>query len=161
MADEEIKEKINNLTNSDLLQNDRLEELEEAFEHVRILLEGKSEDRDDNGIKGDIHEFARRLNKLEALMAPDHIGEGGIINRLKRLEKNAGLEEKQYENRWKFWIAVVGAIALVLAAIIPNLDRIQKLYEPRSSIEPAPKKRRIVKRVIRVVPREQEAHEDE
>lgn len=152
MADEELKDRVLSLTNSDLNQNDRLDELEELIEAFRELLEGKPGDRDDQGIKGDLHEFSRRLNKLEALMAPDNLGEGGIINRLKKLEKKAGFEERESEHRWKFWIAVIGLIGVITAAILPNLERIERFLEPRSSIQPAPKKRKVVKRVIRVAP---------
>jgi len=160
VADEELKDRVLSLTNSDLNQNDRLDELEEALEALRVLLEGRSEDRDDNGLKGDMHELTRRLNKLEALMAPDSIGEGGIINRLKRLEKRAGFEEKESEHRWKFWASLVGALALVAAAIIPNLDKIEKFFEPKSSIQaPAPKKRVVKVRRIVLPPVESENDE--
>lgn len=152
MADEDLKEKINNLTNSDLLQNDRLEELEERLDGLEHLFEGNPADKDDNGIKGDLNDFARRMNKLEALMAPDSIGEGGVIRRLQRLEKQAGFEDNRSERRLKFWLAVLGAAVAIATAVIPNLERIEKFFEPRSSIEPAPKKRRVVKRVIRMVP---------
>lgn len=152
---ERTEERIVGLTASDGVQNDRLDEHDEKFDQIEELVEGKPEDKDDNGLKGDLHDTIRRLNKLEAMMAPDHLGEGGIINRLKRLEKNAGFEEKQYENRWKFWIAVVGAIAVLGAALIPNLDRIEKFFEPRASVQPAPKKRKVVK-VRRISPPDQD-----
>jgi hypothetical protein len=155
-VDEDIKEKINNLTNSDLIQNDRLEEAEDRLAQIESLLEGSASDKNDNGLKGDITEAFRRLNKLEAMMAPDSIGEGGIINRLKRLEKQAGLEERVLENHWRFWIALVGLIGVITAAVVPNLDRIEKFMKPRSSFQPIPKKRRAPK-VRRIPPPAPEA----
>ena len=148
MADEEIKEKINNLTNSDIIQNDRLDDCEEELEKVHEILDGDPKDRADNGLKGDVHELTRRLNKLEAMMAPDSLGQGGIITRLKTLESG----ERTHESRWKFKTAVVVAFIGTLTALVTNLDRIEKFFEPRSSIQPAPKKRRVVKRVIRQTP---------
>ena len=152
MADEELKEKLNNLTNSDIIQNDRLDEHDDELQKIHEILDGDPKDRNDDGLKGDVKEMIRRQNKLEALMAPDSLGEGGIINRLKRLEKNSGFVEKESENRWKLWIAIVGLVGALAATIIPNLDRIEKFLEPRSSLQPAPKKRKVVKRVIRQVP---------
>ena len=119
------KERIANLQNGEALQNDRLDEIEEHLDQIDHLLEGRPDDKNDNGLKGDIHEIAVGLNSLRALMQPDSLGAGGVIHRLKALEKKAGFDEKREEYRWKFWLALIGFVSAATVAVISNLDRIE------------------------------------
>lgn len=152
MANEELKEKINNLTNSDIIQNDRLDELEDRLGHLDKLLEGDPDDKNDNGLKGDLKELSVGLNALRTIMAPDHLGQGGVNNRLRNAEDEIASLKKADDNKWKFRTAVAVAFIGTVATVVTNLDKIEKFFEPRSSIQPAPKKRRVVKRVIRIAP---------
>jgi hypothetical protein len=119
-----VNDRLAALTASEVVQNDRLDEVDEEIRAVRAILEGKADDRNDNGIKGDIHELNVMLNQLRAIMAPDSLGQGGVINRLKALEKKAGIEELEITSRWKFKTAVVGALIAAVVAVLTNLDRI-------------------------------------
>lgn len=116
------------LTSSETVQNGRLDEIEERLDSFRELLEGKDGDKNDNGIKGDVHENSVRLSRLEALMAPDNLGEGGIINRLKKLEKRAEGEEKAAEHRGRIYLAIIAATATITGAIVSNLDKIKTFF---------------------------------
>jgi hypothetical protein len=144
---DDLRDRVLSLTNSDLAQNDRLDELEARLDHLDKLLEGDPEDKHDNGLKGDLKDLDRGLNSLRAIMAPDSLGHGGIINRLKALESG----ERTSESRWKFKTAVVVAFIGTLTAIVTNLDRIEKFFQPKPAVI-QPVKRRPVKRVIRKAP---------
>lgn len=119
------EERIVNLQNGDATQNDRIDDLEEEVRGVHEILEGKPSDKDDNGIKGDIKELNRGLNALRAIMAPDSLGQGGVINRLKAVERQVGLEEKSSDNRWTFATQVAGATVAAIAAITVALIAIE------------------------------------
>ncbi len=107
---ESVSTRIVSLTDSEVTQNDRLDEVDEELHIIKEILEGRASDKDDNGIKGDIHDIRVRVNELRMLMMPDHLGQGGIIARLKAVEHATGVEEKATEYRWKFWTAIVVAI---------------------------------------------------
>ncbi len=122
---ESVSTRLVSLTDSEVTQNDRLDDIDGELLALKEMFEGKSGDRNDNGIKGDIHELSVKINELRALMMPDHLGQGGVIARLKALEKKAGIEEHESDNRWKFRTAVVVAIVGLVTAFITNLDRLE------------------------------------
>ncbi len=122
---ESVQSRIVSLTDSEVTQNDRLDEIDGEIHELKEMLEGKTSDRDDNGMKGDIHQLATGLNELHRLMAPDHLGQGGIIARLRALERQTGIEEKTIENRWKFLTAFIVAVISAAALVLTNLDRIE------------------------------------
>jgi len=146
---ERTEERIVALTSSESVQNDRLDEIEERFAHIDTLLEGRPDDKNDGGLKGDVHDLGSGLQSLRTLMAPDHLGNGGVLNRLSALEKKAGLEERRLEHRWKFITAVVVAIitsGVLLVKSWPEIKpyftagentALERLQEDR---QPAPKK---------------------
>lgn len=135
---ESVSTRLVSLTDSEVTQNDRLDEIDEELKVIKQILEGKSSDRDDNGLKGDIHDLSVNVNELRRLMMPDHLGQGGMIARLKALERKAGIEEHDLDNRWKFKTAVAIAIISAIVAILTNLDRIEpplkKLFGVHSEI---------------------------
>jgi hypothetical protein len=144
-----VQSRIVSLTDSEVTQNDRLDEIDGEIHALREMLDGKVSDRDDNGIKGDLHELARGLSELRMLMAPDHLGQGGVIARLKALERQAGIEEKTIENRWKFLTALAVAIVSAVALVLTNLDRlgpsIKKFWSTEVGSESRPPRKRTVK----------------
>ena len=121
---EGVNDRIAALTASEVVQNDRLDELDDEIHAVREILEGKDGDRNDNGIKGDIHDISVGLNALRAIMAPDSLGQGGVIARLKALERKAGLEETVVKSRWAFYGVLVAAILSFVGLVLTNIDRI-------------------------------------
>jgi hypothetical protein len=130
------EERIVNLIASEASQNDRLKDVDDHLIEIDELLEGKSSERADNGLKGDIQDLQRGLTKLNALMAPDNLGNGGLINRLKALEKRDEREQKSDEYKWKFRLAILGFIATTAAAILTNVDKIESLLHKRKSQDP-------------------------
>lgn len=126
-------ERLVALTSGETVQNDRLDEIDEEIHTVKEILEGRANDKNDNGIKGDIHDLSVTVNALRALMAPDSLGQGGVIARLKALERRAGLEELSIANRGKTWIAILGVISALLVALLSNLDRITALVHKKST----------------------------
>ncbi len=143
---ESVQSRLVSLTDSEVTQNDRHDEQEEEIRVLKEMLEGKSGDKDDNGIKGDLHDLSVGLNELRRLMMPDHLGQGGIIARLKALEKKAGIEENESNNRWKFRTAVAVALVSAIALVLTNLDRIgpslKKLWSSTRVEESRPQKKR-------------------
>lgn len=121
---ERTEERVVGLTSSESVQNDRLDEIDEELQEIHAILDGKSDDKNDNGLKGELHDLSRSYNELRALMMPDHLGSGGVINRLKALEQKTGLEEKKSEQFWTFSRAVVVAILTLLGVMLANLDKI-------------------------------------
>jgi hypothetical protein len=142
---ESVQSRLVSLTDSEVTQNDRLDDLDDEVHAIKEMLEGKTSDKDDNGIKGDIHDLSVGVNELRRLMMPDHLGQGGILSRLRTLEKKAGIEEHESDNRWKFRTAVaVGAIGM-LTAILSNIDRVgpslRKFWTHAQGVESAPPKK--------------------
>lgn len=126
-------ERINSLTTSETVQNDRLDELEDELHAIHQMLEGKASDKDDNGIKGDIVDLARGLNQLRAIMAPDSLGSGGLINRIKALEKDDARGAKSIEYRWKYWTAVTVAVISMVGFLVREWPDIRNaFYGPRT-----------------------------
>lgn len=126
---EQVDARLAALTSGENDQNDRLDEIDEELKEIRHLLEGRASDKNDNGLKGDIQDLSRGLNQLRAIMAPDSLGNGGIINRLKAVERSSGIEEKSIESRWKFWTTLMVAAAGFLTAALTNLDKIQPFFK--------------------------------
>jgi hypothetical protein len=122
---ESVEARLVSLTSAQKTTDDQLDDFEERLNQLDEFLEGKPNDKNDNGIKGDIKDLSVGLNTLRAIMAPDQLGQGGVIARLKTLERAAGIEEKSIENRWKFWTALAVAIAGSITALVTNLDRIE------------------------------------
>lgn len=123
---EGVNERLVSLTAGEVVQNDRLDDADEELSAVREILEGKAGDKNDNGMKGDLHEISVGLNTLRAIMAPDSLGQGGVIARLKALERKAGLEEKAVEGRWKFYAVLVGGLLSLVGLFLTNLDGIEQ-----------------------------------
>jgi len=142
---ESVSTRLVSLTDSEVTQNDRLDEVDGEIHTIREMLEGRPSDRDDNGIKGDLHDLSVGVSELRRLMMPDHLGQGGILIRLKALEKKAGIEEHDLDNRWKFKTAVAVAIVSAIALVLTNLDRIEpplkKLFKAQTE-ESRPLKKR-------------------
>lgn len=162
--DQQFKERTNErivaLTASEGQQNDRLDEIDEELVAIHEIVDGKANDRDDNGLKGELKDLNRSYNELRALMMPDHLGHGGIINRLKALERNAGIEETRTEHFWKFWTAIGVALISLVGLLVSNWDKVSaflssKNRDPVSEIihkAKHPKGRQIRKQVIKYVP---------
>ena len=155
---ESVQSRLVSLTDSELTQNDRLDEVDDEIHTLRAMLEGKADDKNDNGIKGDVHDLTVKYNELRALMMPDHLGQGGVINRLKALERR---EEKELQigiEKWKFWVVLVGLIGTIAVAVISNLDRIETFLRRNDPVDQAiekakhPKGRKVYR--VRVVPAE-------
>ncbi len=125
---ERVDERLAALTSGETVQDDRLDDHESDLAIIREMLEGSPKDKNDNGFKGDIHDLSVGLREIRAVMMPDHLGQGGVIARLRTLEKNAGLEEKSVEFRWKTLIAILGWISAATVAAIYNGDRIVSAF---------------------------------
>ncbi len=160
------EERVVGLTSSEGVQNDRIADLEDDVETIKEMFEGKPSDKDDNGMKGDIHDLSVGLNELRRLMAPDHLGQGGVIARLHTLEDLSGLRVKRMEHRWQFWIAVVGFISAFAVAIITNLDRLEPFVKkafrttPPAVASPRKAKRRARPRPVTPPPIEEETPDE-
>jgi hypothetical protein len=133
---ESTSSRIVSLTDSEVTQNDRLDEIDDEISAVKEMLEGKTSDKDDNGIKGDIHDLSVGVNELRRLMMPDHLGQGGVIARLRILERAAGIEEKAVESRWKFFTAIAVAIISTAGFVLSNLDKIEKYLNRNQKKDP-------------------------
>lgn len=128
---ERTDERLASLTSGETVQNDRIDEIEDRTENIDRILRGDP-DKDTSGLIEQIHELQTRMNRIYAIMAPDAIGGGGILNRLSALEKREAKEGQQTEYRSKRWIAILGLISAIAVAIIANFDRIQSAFARRS-----------------------------
>lgn len=145
---ERTDERLASLTSGETVQNDRLDAMEEQMRELDRVLRGDPE-KDSGGIVEHLHEVQTGLNALRALMAPDALGGGGVLNRLKMLEKKEAREFRASEYHWKFWIAIVGFISAVTVAVVTNVDRIEAFWrhQTRPPIEtkrPKVRRRRVV-----------------
>ena len=129
-------EQIVNLQNGEATQNDRLEDHDEEIQELKEMLEGKASDRNDNGLKGEVHDLSVSLNALRAIMQPDSLGQGGVIARLKALENREKKEQANTEYKWKFWIALIGFVSAATVAFITNFDRLQAVLNHKGKTDP-------------------------
>ena len=124
---ERTDERLASLTGGENIQNDRLDEIEEGIAEIDRILRGDPE-KDTGGIVEHLHELQTGFNHLRALMAPDALGGGGVLNRLKALEKEEARKERREEYHWKFWLALVAFASATTVAVITNLGRIETFW---------------------------------
>ena len=125
---EQVDARLASLTSGENDQNDRLDELSEEFREVRHVLDGDPSHREDQGIKGELHDISVTLNSLRALMQPDSLGNGGIIARLKKLEATAERDERNLEYKWKFWTALSVAVFSIVGIFVKEWPSISERW---------------------------------
>lgn len=128
---ERTEERLVGLISSESVQNDRLDEIDEELRAFRFIIDGKPDDKHDNGIKGEIHDLAKEVNELTRLMRPDHLGHGGILSIVKDLLARANSEDKHKEHFWTFSRAVVVAVITLLGVALANLDKISSVLNSK------------------------------
>lgn len=163
---ERTDERLASLTNGEIVQNDRLDAIQEQLRDLDQVLRGDPE-KDTGGIVEHLHELQVGITSLRTIMAPDALGGGGVLNRLKALEKKEEREQRQTEYKWKFRIALIGLVSAATVAIVTNFDRIGTFWRREMRTEttleqkinrakhPKGKRRRIV------VPKEDDDAADE
>ena len=102
---ERIEERVASNTAGQIAQDGRLDYLQEEVEKFAEM-----ERRFDD--------LETKVNMLRSVMLPDALGNGGVITRIKALEKHEGREERSQEYKWKFWIALMGLAATLLGVCI-------------------------------------------
>lgn len=133
---DQVNDRLASHTASEVVQNDRLDASDEKLERVLTLLEGVAEDRNDNGLKGDIKELIIAVNRLNSVLSLDitgnpgfdRTGNPGYLKKIDALWNKHDVEIRSQGYRWKFWTAVAGLVAAILTALITNLDKIEKLW---------------------------------
>jgi hypothetical protein len=120
-----VENRLVSLTSAQKQTDDELDDLDARLEELNHLLEGKPDDKTDNGLKGDLNDLTRSLRKLEAIMAPDSLLQGGVINRLKALESAMGMKQIRSTNRWQFGTAVATVTVTAIAGIITAMLAIE------------------------------------
>lgn len=112
----------------------------------RSLIERRVEDLEDEygrllEMQSQLMEIERKVNELRSIMLPDALGNGGLIARMKRLERKDEQQERTVEARLKFWgpilIAVISTSGLVFrewpdirARWSHNIDELTAPREP-------------------------------
>jgi len=103
-------------------------------------------------MQNEFQEMDRKVNELRAVMLPDALGNGGIISRIKRLERKEDQEEKTLEFRLKFWVPILIAIISTSGLIFrewPDIrDRwnhnIEELTAPKQPVKKIRHRRHVV-----------------
>lgn len=128
-----VDDRLASLTSGETVQNDRLDEVDEEIEAIRVLLEGNPKDRGDNGVKGDVYDLSKIINELRAIMMPDNFGHGGVASRLRTLEKKAGIEQTRVEYHWKFLTAVAVAVITTFGLLVKEWPDLKKMWAKESA----------------------------
>lgn len=153
-----VDERLASLTAGESVQDGRLEELEEQLELQWQTLHGQTGHKEDTGMEGDLRDLGRAVNELRTVMMPDTLGNGGIITRLKRLERKEEREEHSLESRAKFWSPILVAIITSSFLLVREWPGIierwnHNVQEYAESKKPAKRvKHKRVKRVIEEAP---------
>lgn len=127
--------RLASLTASETIQNDRLDEHDEEFVEVHHIIDGDPRIKDDSGIRGAIKELNENLIPLMRVMLPDSLGNGGIINRIRALEKDDERKAKNIEYRWKYWTAVTVAVVTLMGFLLKDWPEIRNaFYGPREDV---------------------------
>lgn len=156
---ESVETRLVSLTSAQKNTDDELDDHASRLERLDDLLEGKPEDKNDSGLKGDIQDLARGLKKLEVIMAPDSLQQGGVIKRLEKLEDLAGIRREARKERWKLagivfsvTVTAMAGIITALLAIDPIRDSLGRWFESHISVskpkKPEPRKQRKPKRPL-------------
>jgi hypothetical protein len=123
------EERVVNLQNGEATQNDRLEGLEEKIEELDRILRGNPGD----GLIEELDVTKGDLRRINAVLWPDAVGNGGLINEVRRLLKKDEWKARESDNRWKFYTAVVVAIVSLTGLLLTNLDRIGPYFKELTS----------------------------
>jgi len=158
-----VESRLVSLTSAQKTTDDDLDKITTRLDEVDELLEGDPLKREDSGLKGDVKDLGRGLNELRAIMAPDHLGHGGVKHRLEAVESALGLRRESNEHKWKLILAVIGLTGVVTTAVVSNLDKIEKFVKNQFTTGPLEKKidksrgpkKRVTHVRYRVVPREE------
>lgn len=158
-----VETRLVSLTSAQKQTDDDLDKHEDRLDEMDALLEGDPLSKTDTGLKGDLKDLSVIVNELRAIIAPDHLGQSGIDNRLKAVEHELGLRRKSRLSRKAFVMAVGVAIASTTGFIISNWSAIkdmgswiEKRLEPSQSkavtkaARAAAPRKRVVR--VRVVP---------
>ncbi len=112
---ENVDSRLVTLITAQTVVNDRLDELEEISEALDRVLRGDPE-KDTGGLIERLHDAETSTSRLSALLFPDHTGNGGLVNDVKTLKRRDELEQRNHDNRWKFWTAI--ALAIISSATL-------------------------------------------
>lgn len=127
-----VNDRLSNLTASETVQNDRIDNLLAMIDEIGHLLEGVPDDKNDNGIKGDLKELQGTIALIRSVLSLDLTGNPGYDNTgkpgyLKKVElmwRNDERRERRAERWWKGLTPIVVGIIGLLGGALMNLERI-------------------------------------
>jgi hypothetical protein len=121
---EQVNDRLASLTAGETVQNDKIDEINEEMDGMKEILDGKSSDRADMGIKGDIDEIKTRLRRIDGILWPDAAGNAGLVRLVNQQAKRDEREERRSDRWWKGLTPVIVAIVSTIGLVLTNLDRI-------------------------------------
>lgn len=120
-----VDERLVNLTSAQKSADTDLDDLRLELLKVDRILRGDPE-RDLDGLIEMIKEHQKEINKFNALLNPDHLGQGGLLNDLREVLGSRQRSEKREGYLWKFATAVVVQFLILIGLIVVNWDKIQE-----------------------------------
>lgn len=151
---DQVNDRLASLTASEVVQNDRLDSLHEIITDMKNLWEGVPDDKNDNGIKGDLRELSVSINRLNSALClditgspgSDFTGRPGPLKKIELMWDGIERREKQADRRWKGLVTLAVAIVSTVGLLITNLDRLEPYLRKTVPVEKkVTKKKRVVR----------------
>jgi hypothetical protein len=145
-----VNDRLVSLTSAQKTTDDELDEIQAAIARDDRILRGDPEE-DHEGLQEAINRHQVLLNKLNAILNPDSLGNGGLLNDVRDLKKDRDRSEKREGYIWKFATAVVVQFLILTGLLVVNWDNIaafivlhEHIYQA-AAIEKDTKKRKVAR----------------
>lgn len=157
MSDElkdSVAARLVSLTDSEVRQNDRLDELADEIATIKHILHGMPGQKEDKGVVGDLEKLDESVTRINATMWPSDplsMGKSGLVFEVRKLLNQDERQERRAERWWKGMPMIIIAVISTVGLIITNLDRIEPYFKKafRSShpatVAPAKRSKKRVK----------------
>ena len=119
-----VNDRLVSLTSAQKTTDDELDEIQERLAKDDRILRGDPEE-DHEGLQEAINRHQVLLNKLNAILNPDHLGNGGLLNDVREIKQDRERSEKREGYIWKFATAVIVQFLILTGLLIVNWDNIQ------------------------------------
>lgn len=143
---DQVTGRLVSLTNGEQVQNGRLDKLEASTLRLDLILRGDP----DGGLIESIDQLEAQLRRINAVLEPDALGKGGLVNEVRALIRKDEKEERRADRWWKGIVPVVVAIVSLIGLLLTNLERIEPYFKkpvpkPLSEVKKKQKRRVVVR----------------
>lgn len=139
-----VNDRLSSLTAGETVQNDRLDALHEKLEELHHLLEGMPDDRDDNGLKGDVKELLALVGRVNSVLSLDitgnpgydRTGKPGYLKKIDLLWDGEERADRRSDRRWRGAVPIILGILSLAGAIFASFDKLERFFQHKQKKDP-------------------------